>query len=192
MFVRRRNVTSLVSRRDSRVLDTLLHRAACADCSAIAELYRIVSADIRAQVEQTVPDPGDVNAVMAATFVEVWWLARGHAASHPDVRAWIRAIASRRSSERTRSGAGAGASPIDISGSHATCDAIASPVQDETTALMYAALVNGSPVPRRFHVPRFLPAGEPPTELMTARPLAPSLRNLHLSQWNVDEVDLGR
>lgn len=159
MFVRRRNATSLVSRRDSRVLDTLLHRVACADCSAIAELYGIVSADIRVQVEQTVPDPGDVDAVMAATFVEVWWLARGHAASHPDVRAWIRAIASRRSSERNCSGAGAGASPTEISGSHATCDAIASCVQDETTALMYAALVNGWPVSRRFHVPRLFPRG---------------------------------
>ena len=157
MFVRRRNATSLVSRRDSRVLDTLLHRVACADCSALAELYRIVSADIRVQVEKTVPDPGDVNAVIAATFVEVWWLARGHAASHPDVRAWIQAIASRRSSDRNRGGAGAGASPTDISGSRVTCDAIASRVQDETTALMYAALVNGWPVSRRFHVTKRRP-----------------------------------
>jgi hypothetical protein len=165
MFVGRRNATTLVSRRDRHVLDTLLHRVACADCSAIAELYRIVSADIRVQVEQTVPDPGDIDAVMAATFVEVWWLARGHAASHPDVQAWIRAIASRRSSERNRGGAGAGASPTDISGSRVTCDAIASCVQDETTALMYAALVNGRPASRRFHVPRlFSPrASRPPS-----------------------------
>jgi hypothetical protein len=113
-----------------------------------------VSADIRVQVEQTLPDPGDVNAVMTATFVEVWWLARGHAASHPDVRAWIQAIASRRTGERNRNGAGAGASPTDISGSRMRCDAIASRVQDETTALMYAALINGWPVSHRLHVPR--------------------------------------
>ena len=155
MFVRRRNATSLVPRRDSRVLDTLLHRVASADRSAIADLYRIVSADIRVQVEQTLPDPGDVNAVMAATFVEVWWLARGHAASHPDVRAWIQAIASRRTSERHHNGAKASASPKDIFASRTTCDATASHVQDETNAMIYAALVNGSPVSRRFHVPRF-------------------------------------
>jgi len=154
MFVRRSNATSRVPHRDSRVLDTLLHRVACADGSALADLYRIVSADIRVQVEQTLPDPGDVNAVMAATFVEVWWLARGHAASHPDVRAWIQAIASRRTGERNRNGAGAGASPNDVSGSRVTCDAIAWRVQDETTALMYAALINGCPVSHRFHVPR--------------------------------------
>ena len=154
MFVRRSNATSLVPRRDSRVLDTLLHRVACADCSALTELYRIVSTDIRVNVEQTLPDPDDVNTVMAATFVEVWWLARGHAVSHPDVRAWIQAIASRRTSERNRNRAGAGASPTDISGSRMTSD-IASRVQDETTALMYATLINGWPVSRRFHVWRF-------------------------------------
>ena len=154
MFGRRSNAISLVPRRDSRVLDTLLHRVACADCSALAQLSRIVSTDIRVHVEQTLSDPGDVDAVMAATFVEVWWLARGHRASHPDVRAWIQAIASRRIGERNRNGAGPATSPIDISGSRMTCD-IASRVQDETTALMYAALINGWPVSRRFHVRRF-------------------------------------
>jgi hypothetical protein len=154
MFVRRRNSTSLVSRRDSRVLDMLLQRVASADRSALAELYRIVSADIRVQVGQTLSDPGDVNAVMAATFVEVWWLARVHRASHPDVRAWIQAIASRRTSERNRNGAGTGALPNDISRSRMMCNAIASHVQDETTTMMYAALIKGWPAARHFHVPR--------------------------------------
>lgn len=143
MFVRRKTATPPVLRRDSRVLNTLLHRVAGADRSALAELYRIVSADVRVQVEHILPDPGDVDAVMAATFVEVWWLARGHVASDPDVRVWIRAIASRRAGERDRSNAAAGGSPDHVSGSCTRRDAIASQVQDETTAMMYAGLING-------------------------------------------------
>jgi DNA-directed RNA polymerase specialized sigma24 family protein len=120
----------------------LLHRVAGADRSALAELYRIVSADVRVQVEHTLPDPGDVDAVMAATFVEVWWLARGHAGSHLDVRVWIRAIASRRAGDRHRNNA-AGGSPDHVSGSCTRRDATVSQVQDETTAMMCAGLING-------------------------------------------------
>jgi hypothetical protein len=157
MFVRRRNTTSLVRRRDGRVLDTLLHRVAGADRSALAELYQIVSPDIRVHVEQTLPDPGDVNVVLAATFVEVWWLARGHAALHPDVRAWIRSIASRRASERNRYNAGAAIARDVVADSGTSSDPIVSQVQDETIALMYASLTNGWLVDgagNRLHIAR--------------------------------------
>ena len=157
MFARRQTATPPVLRRDIRVLHTLLHRVAAADRSALAELYRIVSADVRAQVEQTLPDPGDVDAVMAATFVEVWWLSRGHAASHPDVRAWIRAIAIRRAGERDRNNAAAGIARDVVAGSGTSCDATVSQVQDETTAMMYASLISGWLVDRagnRLHIAR--------------------------------------
>lgn len=146
-----------MSRRDSRVLNTLLHRVAGTDRSALAELYRIVSADVRVQVEQILPDPGDVDAVIAATFVEVWWLARGHAASHPDVWVWIRAIAARRAGERDRNNAAAGIARNVVAGSGTSGDATVSQVQDETTAMMYASLINGWLVGRvgnRLHVSR--------------------------------------
>ena len=143
MFVRRRSATRPVSPRDSRVLDTLLHRVANADQPALAELYRMVSTDIRVQVEQTLSDPGDVDAVMAATFVEVWWLARGHAASHPDVRAWIRSIATRRACERHRANAAAGIAADVVALFGTLSGATVSRVQDETTTMLYASLING-------------------------------------------------
>jgi hypothetical protein len=46
------------------------------------------------------PDPADAAAGVSATFVEVWWLARFHAAAGTDVPAWIMTIADRRAGER--------------------------------------------------------------------------------------------
>jgi DNA-directed RNA polymerase specialized sigma24 family protein len=86
-------------------LQALVHRTARNDRQAFAELFRTLSAATTEHVETAFPDAADVTAVVATTFMEVWWLAATRDVEELDVRGWIFEIADRHTAER-RSTAG--------------------------------------------------------------------------------------
>ena len=77
-----------------------MRRIADDDRDAFAELYDTLSPRLRRNLRSGSPVPVHVNAIVAATFVEVWSLARFHTAADTDVWAWITDIAARRRGER--------------------------------------------------------------------------------------------
>ena len=137
-------------RSTDRRLIALVGRVADEDQSAFARLYRTLAPAIAQTLRPAVSDPTAVAAVVSATFVEVWWLARFHTAADTDVPAWIVGIAIRRARERP---------PVDErtgGGDHSAADrsSPARPVQlaqDRHDVLMLARLLDDRS-----------PAGRPP------------------------------
>lgn len=70
------------------------------DRPAFKVLYELTSPAVLAEVRSTILDPADGAAVTAATFVEVWALARYHADPDSDIYAWMVGIATRRIADR--------------------------------------------------------------------------------------------
>ena len=95
-------------------LISLVHQVARADRHAFACLYERLAPAVVKSLHVAVPDPVEATAITAATFVEVWLLARFHTAADTDVPAWILGIAIRRAGERwpaeARTGTGDSAS----------------------------------------------------------------------------------
>ena len=84
-----------------RTLIDLVRQVADADGRAFARLYHALAPAVAGNLRPTLPDPADAAAVVSATFVEVWLLARFHAAAGTDVPTWVAAIATRRAGERS-------------------------------------------------------------------------------------------
>ena len=78
----------------------LIERVAAGDRPALRQLYDTLCDPVHERLRRTLTDPGDVRAVLHATFVEVWWLARFHTGPGEDHPAWILGIAARRAAER--------------------------------------------------------------------------------------------
>lgn len=94
-------VTPRDSDQDSHLV-LLVHHIAAGDHAALAELYDLLSGDVRSQAQVSFADSRDVDVVVAATFLQVWWLAALHDGNEDDVRGWIARIASGRVADRHR------------------------------------------------------------------------------------------
>ena len=81
-------------------LQRLVRRVADEDHNAFADLYDELSGGLLLDLEQTTEDPVHAAAISAATFVEVWALARFHATADTDVHVWVADIAARRTADR--------------------------------------------------------------------------------------------
>jgi DNA-directed RNA polymerase specialized sigma24 family protein len=86
-------------------LAALVGRVAQADRDAFTRMYETLSPAVITSLRGALLNPADVTAVAAATFIEVWWLARHHTDRATDVYAWVIGIATRRTSEHLRSSA---------------------------------------------------------------------------------------
>jgi hypothetical protein len=64
--------------------------------SAFAELYDRTSPAVRTAVAALSPDAGQRDEVIAASYLEVWWLAGCHTGHDLDAVEWITGIARRR------------------------------------------------------------------------------------------------
>jgi hypothetical protein len=77
-------------------LRSLVRRIAHDDRAAFVELFDDCSALVLSDLRARVPDPDRVTAVLAGTFVEVWWLAGCHVSPDMDVITWLDRIVERR------------------------------------------------------------------------------------------------
>ncbi|WP_433832472.1 hypothetical protein ACQP2E_16225 [Actinoplanes sp. CA-015351] len=66
---------------------------------AFAALFDRTQADVRAVLSVLPPGSGQRDEVLAATYLEVWWLAGCHSEPDVDVVAWLFGIAQRRMAE---------------------------------------------------------------------------------------------
>jgi len=92
-------------------LTRLLARTAAGDHDAFRRLYAGMALPIWLTVTASLRHPDPAAAVIHATFVEVWWLARSADRTGGTARAWLTAIAARRTLERFRAGRGPTQSP---------------------------------------------------------------------------------
>jgi hypothetical protein len=74
----------------------LIRRVADDDLGAFGELFDHCSGLVLSGLRGQVSDPYRVAAVLAGTFVEVWWLAGCHIDPDTNVMAWIGEIVQRR------------------------------------------------------------------------------------------------
>ncbi len=81
-------------------LTALAERVAVGDRPALQQLYGTLRDPAHDEVRRTFSATGDIRAVLHATFVEVWWMARFHTTSGDDISAWVLGIAARRAAER--------------------------------------------------------------------------------------------
>jgi DNA-directed RNA polymerase specialized sigma24 family protein len=75
----------------------LVTRIAGGDRGAFRILYQRFHRPVETHVRR-IPIAADVPSIVAATFVEVWWLARHHTGG--EVRGWVLGIADRRAADR--------------------------------------------------------------------------------------------
>lgn len=75
----------------------LVTRIAGGDRGAFRTLYERFHRPVETHVRH-LPLAADVPSIVAATFVEVWWLARHHTGT--EVRGWVLGIADRRAADR--------------------------------------------------------------------------------------------
>ncbi len=94
--------SSLGDRAKEMPLAQLVRRVAASDRKAFALLYDALSGEVRQQVRAVLSAGDAVDAVVAATFLQVWWLAPLQDPDDEDVPAWICAIASGRIADRQR------------------------------------------------------------------------------------------
>jgi hypothetical protein len=82
----------------------LVRRVAAGDRAALRILYNALCEPVSDQIRRGLPLPQDVRAVVDATFVEVWWMARFHVAAvaDSDVLTWVLGVARQRATERLR------------------------------------------------------------------------------------------
>jgi DNA-directed RNA polymerase specialized sigma24 family protein len=84
-------------------LSAAVRRIAGKDVRAFARLHERLYGPTLRHVNSLLADPHDVEAVMSATFYEVWWLAPAHNSDGLDVAAWVRDISIRRAQDRRQS-----------------------------------------------------------------------------------------
>ena len=80
----------------------LVCRVARKDNAAFVALYDLLAATLLNDLRSTMTDlaVAEADAITAATFIEVWSLARYHTGSDTDVYAWMTNIAARRAADR--------------------------------------------------------------------------------------------
>ena len=78
---------------------TLVELISCGSVPAFATLFARTSAAARAELVARLPDAGRADEILAASYVEVWWLAGCHRAPEVDVTTWITGIVRRRAAE---------------------------------------------------------------------------------------------
>jgi hypothetical protein len=81
----------------------LVRRVADRDRVAFADLCDRLFVRVLRAARSGVPDSESSAAVVVATLMEVWWMARFHAAPGTDVHAWLDDIVSRRVADRVAS-----------------------------------------------------------------------------------------
>jgi hypothetical protein len=69
---------------------------------AFVMLFDRTAGTIRAELTARLPDPEQRVPMLAATYVEVWWLAGCHRGAESDVTRWIRGILDRRIADAHR------------------------------------------------------------------------------------------
>lgn len=81
----------------------LVRRIADRDRVAFADLCDRLFVPVLRAARSSVPDPEATAAVVVATLMEVWWMARFHSAPGTDVHAWVDDIVGRRVADRVAS-----------------------------------------------------------------------------------------
>ena len=93
------------SEHGSKQLHDLVVGIAAGDRSAFRVLYASLAMHVWRDVNRTLPQPVDSQAVTRSTFVEVWHLARYHLADGgTDTAAWIAAITAQKVKDRLGAG----------------------------------------------------------------------------------------
>jgi DNA-directed RNA polymerase specialized sigma24 family protein len=122
-------------------LTRLVRRIADRDRSAFCELFDALSGRLFAAMRSRLRDEQRAGDITAATFVEVWWMARHHRAAGDDPAVWIVDIAARRAADRMRAGAVHPGDPDCAAGA-----VVVSRVHDIGTNMMLASLLGRPPV----------------------------------------------
>ena len=81
-------------------LVNLVQQIANENHDAFTALYQVLSPALRTIAQSRIFEPLDAAAVLSATFVEVWRMARFHTNSDTDVYAWATDIVLRRATDR--------------------------------------------------------------------------------------------
>jgi len=103
---RRRRAAAPSPPGQSAHLQRLVGRVADKDKVAFADLYDALSPRLLDEIRSASASPLRVAALVSATFVEVWALARFHTGPGNDVEVWITDIAARRTTDRRRGAQG--------------------------------------------------------------------------------------
>jgi len=91
---------------------SLVKCIAVGDGGALRSLYASLEVAASGEIRQVLHQPRDVQPVVYATFVEVWWLARFHVEDDADIATWVMAVATRRAIEQQRTAAASTLSPV--------------------------------------------------------------------------------
>lgn len=83
-------------------LVALIRRIGIGDRSALRILHAGLREPVSDWTRRALSRPEDVQAIVDATFVEVYWMSRYHATTEVDVLAWVFQIAAQRVTERLR------------------------------------------------------------------------------------------
>jgi len=121
-------------------LTHLLRRVAASDRTAFVLLYDAMSSQVRQQALAALPAGNAVDAVVAATFLQVWWLAPLYNPHDSDVPAWISAIASGRIADRQRNAVFTPPA-VDVPAQQRLPWSVLSGAYDETVAVVLAGLL---------------------------------------------------
>jgi len=80
----------------------LIERISQGSSSAFAVLFDRTSEAVRAEVAASLPGVGRAAEILAASYIEVWWLAGCGGTPKTGARAWIIGIVRRRIAEASR------------------------------------------------------------------------------------------
>ncbi|HZM82174.1 MAG TPA: hypothetical protein VFC19_41170 [Candidatus Limnocylindrales bacterium] len=117
----------------------LLRRVAASDRTAFVMLYDAMFTQVRRQALAALSLGDAVEAVVAATFLQVWWLAPLYNPDDADVPAWITAIAADRIADRRRNARAPSTADVDAGQRSPWSDL--SGAYDETVAVVLAGLL---------------------------------------------------
>ena len=87
---------------DENVEPSMVEAISRGSQEALVMLFDRTAGIICAELTARVADPEQRVPILAATYVEVWWLAGCHRGAEPDVTHWIRAILDRRIADAHR------------------------------------------------------------------------------------------
>ena len=128
----------LDERLDEQSMARLLRRVTASDRTAFVTLYEALSSQVRKQALAALSSGSAADAVVAATFLQIWWLAPLHSPDDADVPAWITAIAAGRIADRRRNSA---PTPADADGQQRSPWSELSSAYDDTVAVVLAGLL---------------------------------------------------
>jgi DNA-directed RNA polymerase specialized sigma24 family protein len=130
----------LDDRRGEPPLRQLLRRVARVDRTAFALLYDAMSGQVRRQAAAALASSDAVDAVVAATFLQVWWLAPLYRPDDIDVPAWISGIAASRIADHQRDAVPM-PSTADADDQQRWPTSVLSSAYDETVAVVLSGLL---------------------------------------------------